>query len=172
MSPHQHLLSAGATLRWTALALTLGILAGGDVYAQGAGPFARLAGQWSGSGTIDLANGGREPIRCRAAYDVLSELNNLQLNIRCASESYNFDLRGSATYANGSISGTWSESTRNAAGTLSGKVDGDKFGVFAKGPSFSANLTLVTRGDRQSVVIRSQDAQASVRGATITLQRG
>src|SRR5664279_919552 len=114
---------------------------------------------------------GHEPIKCRAAYDVLGEQNNLQLNIRCASDSYNFDLRGSATYANGSITGTWSESTRDAAGTLSGKADGDHFGVLAKGPSFTANLTLTTRGDRQSVTIKSQDAQASVRGATITLQR-
>jgi hypothetical protein len=102
----------------------------------------------------------------------LAEQSNLQLNIRCASDSYNFDLRGSATYANGSISGTWSESTRNAAGTLSGKADGDHFSVLANSPSFTADLTLVTRGDRQSVVIKSKDAQASVRGATITLQRG
>ena len=35
-----------------------------------------------------------------------------------ASDSYNFDLRGSATYAAGAITGTWSESIRNAAGTL------------------------------------------------------
>jgi hypothetical protein len=31
---------------------------------------------------------------------------------------------------------------------------------------------LVTRGDTQSVTIKSQDAQAGVQGATITLQRG
>lgn len=140
-------------------------------FAQGAGPFAQLAGQWSGSGTIDLANGGHESIKCQAAYDVLEEQNNLQLNIRCASDSYNFDLRGSATNTNGSITGSWSESTRNAAGTLSGKSKGDHFGVLAKGPSFSANLTLTTHGNRQAVTIKSQDAQASVRGVTITLQR-
>jgi hypothetical protein len=89
-----------------------------------------------------------------------------------ASDSYNFDLRGSATYAAGAITGTWSESTRNAAGTLSGKVEGVGFQVVAKGPAFTADLNLVTRGDKQSVTIRSQDAQAEVRGATITLQRG
>jgi hypothetical protein len=102
---------------------------------------------------------------------VLSEQNNLQLNIRCASESYNFDLRGSATSANGSISGSWSESTRNAAGTLSGRTDGDRFAVVARGPSFTADLILVTRGDRQSVTIKSQDAQAGVKSVTMTLQR-
>jgi hypothetical protein len=42
----------------------------------------------------------------------------------------------------------------------------------AKGPTFTANLSLMTRGDKQSVTIKSQDAQAEVQGATINLQRG
>jgi hypothetical protein len=136
------------------------------------GPFAELAGSWSGSGTIDLANGKNEQIRCRASYDVLAEQNKLQLNIRCASDSYNFDLRGSATYSAGAISGNWSEATRNAAGTLSGTVEGAGFQVVARGPTFTANLNLVTRGDKQSVTIKSQAGHAEVQGATINLQRG
>jgi hypothetical protein len=140
--------------------------------ASDAGPFGELAGSWSGSGTIDLSKDRHEPIRCRASYDVLEEQNKLQLNIRCASDSYNFDLRGSATYNAGAITGNWSESTRNAAGTLSGKVEGSGFQVLAKGPTFTANLNLATHGDKQSVTIKSQDAQADVKGATITLQRG
>ena len=119
-----------------------------------------------------MFNGRHEPIKCRASYDAPEEQNKLQLNIHCASDSYNFDLRGSAAYAAGAITGTWSESTRKAAGTLSGKVEGVGFEVVAKGPTFTANLNLVTRGDKQSVTIKSQDAQADVQGATITLQRG
>jgi len=119
-----------------------------------------------------LSNGKHEPIRCRASYDVLDEQNKLQLNINCASESYKFDLRGSATYAGSVITGSWSESTRNAAGTMSGKVEGAGFQVVAKGPTFTANLNLITRGDKQWVTIKSQDAQAEVQGATINLQRG
>jgi hypothetical protein len=115
---------------------------------------------------------GTSPIKCRASYDLLEEQNKLQLNIHCASDSYNFDLRGSATYGAGAITGTWSESTRNAAGTMSGKVEGAGFQVLAKGPTFTANLNLVTRGDKQSVTIKSHDAKADVQGATITLQRG
>ena len=55
---------------------------------------------------------------------------------------------------------------------MSGKVEGVGFQVVAKGRTFTANLNLVTRGDRQSVTIKSQDAQADVQGATIILQRG
>ena len=140
--------------------------------APSAGPFDPLAGSWSGSGTIDLSNGRHESIKCRASYDVLEEQSKLQLNIRCASDSYNFDLRGSATYSAGAITGSWSESTRNAAGTLSGKVEGVGFQVVAKGPTFTANLDLITRGDKQSVTIKSQDTNANVQGVNITLQRG
>jgi hypothetical protein len=140
--------------------------------AQNESPFTQLAGGWSGAGTIDLANGRREPIRCRASYDVLDAQNKLQLNLQCASDSYNFDLRASATYAGDAITGTWSEATRNAAGTLSGKVEGAGFRVVAKSQTFGASLNLETQGDKQSVTIRSQDEKAEVRGATITLQRG
>ncbi len=135
-------------------------------------PFAQLAGGWSGAGTIDLANGRNEPIKCRASYDVLETQSKLQLNLHCASQSYNFDLRASATYSGDAITGTWSEATRNAAGTLSGKVEGAGFRVVAKGQTFAADLNLVTQGNKQSVTIRSQDEKAEVRGATITLQRG
>ena len=106
-----------------------------------------------------------------AAYDVLEDQNKLQLNLHCASQSYNFDLRASAVYSGGAITGNWSESSRNAAGTLSGKIEGAGFQVVAKGQTFSANLNLATRGANQSVTITSQDAQAEVRGATITLRR-
>jgi len=173
--------TVSVAFRGVALALTILFFAVLNGNAQSAtkqgsavssGPFGQLAGSWSGSGTINLSNGKHEPIKCRASYDVLDEQNKLQLNIHCASESYKFDLRGSATYAGGAITGSWSESTRNAAGTMSGKVDGAGFQVVAKGPTFTANLGLMTRGDKQSVTIKSQDAQAEVQGVTINLQRG
>lgn len=139
--------------------------------AQSITPFDRLAGQWSGSGTIELSSGVHERIRCRAAYDVLREQHNLQLNIRCASDSYNFDLRASANYSAGAISGSWSESTRNVAGSIAGRADGDRFQVVARAASFAASLTLITHGGRQTVVIRPHDDQAGVRNASISLKR-
>ncbi len=150
-------------------AVALGLMACA-VYAQGSGPFAPLAGRWSGTGNVELSNGSQEAIHCRAAYDVLSA-RDLQLNIRCASESYNFDLRASAKSASGSISGTWSESTRNAGGTLSGEASGEHIQVLARGPAFAATITLTTRGKRQTVVIRSQGQDSTLRGASIHLRR-
>ena len=144
----------------------------GTSHAQrSAGPFERLAGQWAGSGTIDLSNGTREPIRCRAAYDVLAERHNLQLNIRCASDSYNFDLYSSAVLAGHAVSGTWSESTHGVGGTISGTAEGDHIQVRAESPGFTATLGLATHGDRQSVLIRTADPNAGIKGATIGLRR-
>jgi hypothetical protein len=157
--------------RGAAIALILVVSAAESGHTQSIAPFDRLAGQWSGSGTIDLSNGSREPIKCRAAYDVLGDQKKLQLNIRCASDSYNFDLQASANYSAGAISGIWSESTHNVGGTISGKADGDRFQVLARSQSFSATLTLITHGGRQSVLIRSQNAQANVKGASINLKR-
>ena len=152
--------------------LALLTLCPGSAHAQRAGSaFERLAGQWAGSGTIDLSNGTHETLRCRASYDVLAESHNLQLNIRCASDSYNFDLFSSATLSGHSVSGTWSEATHSAAGTIAGTADGDRIQVHAESPGFAANMSLVTRGDRQSVLIRSPDPNANVRGATINLRR-
>ena len=163
----------GATdfMRRAVLAMALAVFVVGLSYAQKIAPFDRLAGQWSGSGTIELSNGSPESIRCRATYDVPREHSKLQLNIRCASQSANFDLRASADYSAGAISGYWSETTRGASGTISGRADGERFQVVARAASFVATLTLVTHGGRQSVVLRSQDPQSTIKAVSVNLRR-
>ncbi len=151
-----------------ALALTLSLPAA--VLAANT-PFERLSGQWAGKGTVELIDGNKEPLRCKAAYDVLSEGRNLQLSIRCASQSYNFELRSSANYDAGKIDGSWSEATMNIAGQISGKAEGNRIQVLANSAVFTATLTLVTNGDRQSVTIHSQQSDSKIKGATMTLSR-
>lgn len=133
-------------------------------------PFTGLEGHWAGNGTIDFSNGTRESIKCRANYD-LPKQDNLQLEVHCASDSYQFDLRGSANYAGGAVTGSWSESTRNAAGTISGTAGKDRLQVVATSSAFTATLTLVTRGDSQTIDIKSQESKASIKGASISLKR-
>jgi hypothetical protein len=162
---------ASAIGRWAVLAIALLFSVSGTSYAQRVAPFDRLAGSWSGSGTIELSNGTHESIRCRATYDVGGQ-SQLQLNIRCASEGSSFDLRANATYSGGAVSGYWSESTRGVSGTISGKAEGDRFQVVARAASFVATLTLITHGGRQSVSIRSQDSQSTIRAVSVNLRRG
>lgn len=133
------------------------------------GPFVGLAGSWSGSGTVALAGGPKERIRCRATYSVVAGGNGLRQSLRCASDSYRFDLASNVQYQNGQLSGSWSETSRNIQGTLFGRAQPGHFEVNVVGPAFLANLKLTTQGRHQSVTIHSQGAQGA--GASITLTR-
>jgi hypothetical protein len=139
-------------------------------HAQGAGPFAKMAGSWSGGGSLTMANGAQERLRCRAHYNVGGAGRELRLSLRCASQSYNFDLGGEVESRGNTIAGSWTEASHNASGTVSGRVNGDSVQVAARGDSFSAGLSLVTRGNRQSVSIRPQGTD--VRAVSITLSKG
>ena len=141
---------------------------GSASYAQ-SGPFAGMAGNWSGVGTITLDDGSTERIRCRAIYAVGLGGNGLNQSLTCASDAYKFNLASNVVSEGGALSGTWSESSRGINGTLRGRASGGgNFQVLASTVGFNANISLTTRGNKQAVVIRS-DSQ--FRGATITLSR-
>jgi hypothetical protein len=124
-------------------------------------PFAGLAGAWNGSGTITMSNGASERIRCRAGYTVSNQGMNLQQDLRCASDSYKFDVTSSVGYDNGAIFGTWTETTRNATGSVSGRASGGNLQANIQGIGFLATLTVNTRGSSQSVAIRPQGTDVS-----------
>jgi hypothetical protein len=132
-------------------------------------PFNAMAGSWSGGGVLSTSDGNQEQLRCRASYDVTGTGTELRLNLRCASQSYNFDLASEVEYRGGAISGSWTEASRNAAGTLSGRANGDHIEAAARGDNFSANLSLTTRGGRQSVSIRPQGT--NVTSVSLSLDR-
>lgn len=137
--------------------------------AAGQGPFIHWTGSWSGSGNIILSSGSRERIRCRATYDALADGNSLQLTLRCASDSYNFDFRGNAYYSGGNITGDWSEKTKQVAGQFFGRVAGNHVDARAEGQTFAALLGMTTYGDTQSISIWSPGSQLSE--VTIALSR-
>src|ERR1043165_1842546 len=80
------------------------------------GPFAGMAGVWSGGGTVTLDDGSSERIRCRATYAVGAGGNGLNQSLTCASDSYRFNLSSNVIARGGSLSGTWSETSRNVNG--------------------------------------------------------
>ena len=92
-----------------------------------------MSGSWSGSGTITTSNGNKERIRCRAKYDVDGAGSNLDLTLRCASDSYNFELQSNATHNNGAVSGNWSENTRHVGGNIEGSARGNAISVRVSG---------------------------------------
>jgi hypothetical protein len=141
----------------------------GSAQAAVASPFAAMAGSWSGTGVMSTTDGGEERLRCRASYDVAGGGAEARLNIKCASESYNFDLASEVQYRGGAISGSWSETSRNASGSLSGRANGDRIEAAARGENFSANLSMTTHGSRQTVSIRPQGT--NITAVSLTLSR-
>ena len=140
-----------------------------ELFAQSQG-FVALSGSWSGSGSVRLASGAVERIRCQASYEVAPSGANFQQTLRCASDSYNFNLRASVVRSgDGAISGTWTETTRQATGGIAGRASGNSIQATIRGPTFSASLSLATQGDRQTVSITSQGAEVSA--VSIVLRR-
>ena len=86
-------------------------------HAQGR-PFAGFDGAWSGSGTISLSDGSTERLRCRADYKVDKTGLGLKQTLRCASDSYRFDLASDVTSQGERVSGQWTETSRNVFGSL------------------------------------------------------
>ena len=136
------------------------------------GPFTALAGSWSGTGSIQPGNGTTERIRCNANYRPRgSSGHDVDVELRCASDSYNFDLNGQfSADAGDHISGQWTERTRNIGGSAIGTARGDQIMVHVESGGFAANLSLVTRGRRQNVTIDSPGGGQPVKAA-ITLSR-
>ena len=140
---------------------------GSSTYAQ-SGAFAGMAGVWAGSGVVTLDDGSTERIRCRATDAVGAGGNGLNLTLLCASDSYRFDLTGNVIAQGGELEGTWGESSRGLRGNLRGRGANGNFQVIATAPGLTANLSLTTRGNRQSIVIRSE---SGFRNASISLSR-
>jgi len=116
-------------------------------------PFAAMAGSWTGGGTIDLTNDIHERLRCRANHTYGATNNSLALSIRCASDNYKFELTSNVTEKRGQISGNWNETNYGVTGTITGRVNGNKVTAVAAGDKFTADLSVTTNGNHQSVSI-------------------
>jgi hypothetical protein len=147
--------AVGAALMWSVSAS----------HAQ-SGPFVGFDGTWSGNGTVALSDGTTERIRCKADYKVNDNGLGLKQSLRCASDSYKFDLSSDVTSQGDRISGNWSEASRNVFGNLQGTAGGGQIDVFVEAAGFAASLSLRTSGNRQTVQISSK---GEIRGVNITM---
>ena len=156
---NRRLLMAAAVLFVTAVATS------SESKAQ-AGPFAPLAGTWSGVGTVTLDDGSTERIRCRAKYAPVGP--TMEMSLTCASDAYKFNLGANVKAEGGAIVGNWSETSRNISGALEGKGSGGNYELVASTAGFNASISLRTSGSKQNVTMR---ADSQFRGANITLTK-
>jgi hypothetical protein len=141
-------------------------VAASPVRAQAGGPFAGMAGNWAGGGTVTLDDGSRERLRCRASYAVAGA--HMTMTLTCASDAYKFQLTANVADQGGAVSGNWTEASRNISGTLQGRGGGGSFEVIASTGGFNANISLRTAGNKQSISMR---ADSQFRAANISLSR-
>ena len=136
--------------------------------AQGASPFAKLAGRWLGEGRLGYAGGKVETVKCRVTY-IVTEPQARQ-TIRCATEGDTVEVQSVVTHGSGSINGTWRELSRNWSGELSGSVTATGFKVAIRGAELNANMDIIVRDNRQ--IIEIQFINSALIGLTLVLNRG
>ena len=139
-----------------------GFLAAGAVLlvvsgpAAASGPFDGIDGVWGGTGTLTYASGTKERLRCRAQY-VQNDDDNLQQALRCASDSYNFQINAYLENQDGDLVGRWEELVLEISGTVTGSAETGRIEGSLHGPGFVAELKVTTNGNRQRVQILTPD---------------
>lgn len=117
--------------------------------------FEPLLGWWIGTGYIFFREGKREEVKCRATYVWEDAEGRLRQAVRCASQSGKVEVKSElAVNDAGQLSGEWSETTHNLAGTLEGAFDGTGFRVKVAGDTVKANMAVIVRTGRQIVEIQ------------------
>ena len=98
-----------------------------------------------------------------------SEGNNLKQVLRCASDSYKFDLSTNVRAQGSALSGDWSETNRKLNGTIEGKAGNGQFQALVSANGFAASLEMTAKGNRQTIMMNSKNTD--LRGVQITLNR-
>jgi hypothetical protein len=138
--------------------------------AEEPSPFDKLSGRWTGEGRLGVRDNPTETVKCRVTYAVQDEGRQLRQAIRCATQGGSVEIVAAVVHVGGLLSGTWRETTRDWAGDLNGAVTPHGFKVQVRGESFSANMDIIVKDNRQIVEI--QFLEGPLIGLTLILTRG
>jgi hypothetical protein len=152
-----------------ATVLFLGMAASGAMAQSDDGVFSALDGKWSGSGTMTMADGKSERVRCNVAYDVSNSASSVKQDLRCSSDNYQFNLTATVDSKSNGLSGYWSEKTRNVNGRIFGKATPQSVDARVEAAGFIATIGIKTNGDRQTVLIKSPSTD--IKDINLTLRK-
>ncbi len=130
-------------------------------HAQSANPFMKFGGNWTGSGFIHLSNLTKERVRCRGTFTPADMLNifSLKVELRCAGDSYNFNIQSELIFGGSTISGTWSENSLGINGNVTGTINGDEILVVLESEIFTATFAMMVVGDKLQINIQSPGSE-------------
>ncbi len=135
-----------------AMALLFALPASTAALAEGATPFAQLAGSWHGGGQVKYNDGSNEHLSCRGSYSQRSGGAELTLAIRCQTPTNKIDMKSDISYEGGRLSGHWSERNFGLEGDVSGSSAANKFTVRISG-QLQGSMTVSVNGANHSVTI-------------------
>lgn len=143
--------------------------------ADAPGPFEAFAGRWVGEGRLgfratDNSQINTEQVKCRVTYQPSDNGHALHQSIRCAAQGGNIEVQTDVKHANGALTGTWKELTRDWAGAVSGTATDKALRVRISSDNLSANMSIHLREAKQ--VIEIQFINSALIGLTLLLTRG
>jgi hypothetical protein len=139
-----------------AVPAALGIWLSCVACAAAAGPIEDSSGYWSGGGSVTLANGNTERVKCAVTYKVSDDASQIRQSMRCASADYSINASADLRVRGQQVSGNWEEKTYSATGEVSGRYTGSAFVLSIQGANFSAAMNVSLSNCKQSINITPQ----------------
>lgn len=130
--------------------------------AYAAGVFADFGGSYRGAGKITDVNGKSEALSCRSTNAPSQDGIAMNLSLVCASDSYRLDFH-SDLYTDGrTLRGTWTETSRNVNGNLTGTIVPGLISAQTTAPGFTANIAIqVQKNGRLDVAFNAEGTRVS-----------
>ena len=134
-------------------------------------PIEKLAGKWSGEGTMVPASGRNEQFRCIITYQVGEEASRVRQHLRCQGDNRNFDAVTRMDIDNAKVTGVWADNVYSIGGTLYGNVTNKGFNVQLRSTYFDAKMSVVSSDCQQTVKLIPNDRNGFMKELAATLKK-
>src|SRR5262249_32664004 len=88
--------------------------------AGAADPIGKLAGRWTGDGTMVPTYGRNEQFHCIITYAVGDDTSRIKQHLRCQGDDTSFDAVTRLDIEKGRVTGVWAENVYSLTGTVRG----------------------------------------------------
>jgi hypothetical protein len=112
-----------------------------------------LNGYWTGSGSVVLASGNTERVKCAVTYKVTDGGGQIRQSLRCASTDYKIEAHAELQLKGAQVTGSWEERTYSATGQVRGRYTGSDLVLAIEGANFSAAMNISLSNCKQSISI-------------------
>jgi len=139
--------------------------------ATPANPFDQLSGDWKGGGIVIPANREPKKVSCRVTYKPAG--SNISQNLHCTGNDYEINTSLKVTYKGGKIKGSWTESTYDANGLVTGTAKDNTVHALINGDKFSGRMSIkISEGAHSINIVQRDEKSGAYRLATsLSLRR-